>query len=89
MNFGVLDIDFGVEFKLNMVGNFLGFTMAGEGKAGGLEVDRWLFAIRCSNGKGDVVSLGVRGGRALGPDHWTGLLANLKTEKLPRSGCNI
>ena len=67
MRLGVLDIDLSVEFKLNVIGSFLGFASAGEGEAGGFEIDLGFVGIRCANRKVNVISLRVTGRRALSP----------------------
>ena len=64
----VIDIDLAVEFELDVIGGFLGFAVASEGKAVGFQVDGRFFGIGCANGEGNVVFLGVAGGRALGPE---------------------
>ena len=55
-----------------MVGGFFGFAVAGEGKAGGFQVDFGLGGVRSADGEGDVVLLGVGGGGALGPEDCEG-----------------
>lgn len=69
MRLGVLDIDLAVELELDVVGGFFGFAVAGEGKAVGFQIDGGLFGIRRADGEGDVVLLGLAGGRALSPEN--------------------
>ena len=45
-----------------MVRGFLGFADAGESEAVGFQVDLGLRRVRCADGEGDVVFLGVGGG---------------------------
>lgn len=67
---GGVDVDVAVELELDVVGGFLGLGVAGEGEAGGLEVDRGLGDVGGGDREGDVVALGVGAGGALGPDDW-------------------
>ena len=68
---GVFDVDLAVEFKLNVVGCFFAFRVAGEGEAGGLKVDfEALFGhVGGGNCEVDVVFFGIAGGGALGPGY--------------------
>ena len=59
-----------------MVGSFLGFAVAGEGKAGGFQVDFGLGGVRGADGESDVVLLGVGGRGALGPEDCGGLFVS-------------
>lgn len=72
LRLGVVDIDLGVEFKLNVVGCFFAFRVAGEGEACGLEVDFEALFGHVGGGdcEEDVVLFGVAGGGALGPGYY-------------------
>ena len=69
MRLAILDINFGIELELEMIGVFLGFAGAGESEALGLEVDLNFGRINvgCSNGEIDVVLFWIRRGGALSP----------------------
>lgn len=62
MGLGVFNIDFGVEFKLDVIGGLLGFGVAGEGEACGLEVNVDFGDIGGGNCEVDDVLFGVAGG---------------------------
>lgn len=59
MGLGVFDIDLGVEFQLYVIGGLFGVGMAGEGEAGGLQIDVDFGDIRRGDCQIDVVLLCV------------------------------
>ena len=65
---GILNIDFGEKFKLNMIIQFLGLGIASEGQGIGLEIDFGFLDIRRADCKGHVIAFCVACGRALSPD---------------------
>lgn len=67
-------VDLGVELEVDVVLALQGPRGAGEGERRGLEVelDAVLGDVRDRDGQVDEVLLGLRVGRALGPEDWKG-----------------
>lgn len=71
MGLAVLGVDFTVQFKFDVVSSVFGIGIAGEGQAGGFQVEINFGGVRSRNGEVDVVFFRVGVGRTLGPkDFW-------------------
>ena len=69
MRLGIVDVDLGVEFQLDVVGSFLAIGVTGEGQAGGFEIEVDFGDVGGGDCEVDVVLLGIAGGGSLGPGY--------------------
>lgn len=70
VNLGGLVVDLSVQLEVEVVSLLEGIGVAGEGQAGGLQLELQVCGGDVGNGDGhvDVVLVGLDAGRALGPE---------------------
>ena len=75
VDLAVLGVDLGVELKLDMIVALQGVRVAVEGQGSGLQVELEALLGYIGDGDSEVdeVLLGIRAGRALGPEDYLGL----------------